>query len=79
MEDNFDQKNISEEWKDVDDPEFKENVQSLRKNSIQAQFNGYYFDYQLAALAQNQALIHTGFLGKDRPAPSSSEYSLKEA
>ena len=43
MEDNFDQKNISEEWKDVEDPEFKENVQSLRKNSTQAQFNGYYF------------------------------------
>ena len=33
LEDNFDQKNISEEWKDLDDPEFKENETSLRKNS----------------------------------------------
>jgi hypothetical protein len=27
---------------------------------VQALFNGYYYDYQLAALAQNQAQIHTG-------------------
>ena len=26
LEDNFDTKNINEEWKDLDDPEFKENV-----------------------------------------------------
>jgi hypothetical protein len=24
MEDNFDQKNINEEWKDLEDPEFKD-------------------------------------------------------
>jgi hypothetical protein len=53
MEDNFDQKNISEEWKDLEDPEFKEYTQSLRRNSVQAMFNGYYFDYQLAALANS--------------------------
>lgn len=51
MEDNFDQKNINEEWKDIDDPEFKENQSNLRRNSVQALFNGYYYDYQLAALA----------------------------
>lgn len=33
-EDNFDQKNINEEWKDLDEPEFKENASSLRRNSI---------------------------------------------
>jgi hypothetical protein len=33
-EDNFDQKNISEEWKDLEDPEFKENMTSLRRNSV---------------------------------------------
>ena len=64
MEDNFDLKNINEEWKDLDDPEFKENQGNLRRNSVQALFNGYYYDYQLAALAQNQALIHTGQEGK---------------
>jgi hypothetical protein len=53
MEDNFDQKNINEEWKDIDDPEFKDNLTNLRRNSVQALFNGYYYDYQLAALAQN--------------------------
>ena len=51
LEDNFDQKNINEEWKDIDDPEFKENQTNLRRNSVQALFNGYYYDYQLAALA----------------------------
>ena len=34
MEDNFDQKNINEEWKDLDDPEFKENVANLRRPSV---------------------------------------------
>ena len=33
-EDNFDTKNINEEWKDIDDPEFKENLTNLRKNSV---------------------------------------------
>ena len=45
LEDNFDTKNINEEWMDVDDPEFKENTTNLRKNSIQELFNGYYYDY----------------------------------
>ena len=53
-EENFDQKNINEEWKDLDDPEFKENTSNLRRQSVQALFNGYYFDYELAALAQKQ-------------------------
>jgi hypothetical protein len=34
LEDNFDQKNINEEWKDIDDPEFKENSTNLRRNSV---------------------------------------------
>jgi hypothetical protein len=51
LEDNFDTKNINEEWKDIDDPEFKENQQNLRKNSVQELFNGYYYDYQLAEIA----------------------------
>ena len=34
LEDNFDQKNISEEWKDLEDPEFKENCTNLRRNSF---------------------------------------------
>jgi hypothetical protein len=32
---------------------------------VQALFNGYYYDYQLAALAQNQAQIHTGIESKE--------------
>jgi hypothetical protein len=38
----------------LDDPEFKENITNLRRNSIQELFNGYYFDYQLAEIAQQQ-------------------------
>ena len=45
LEDNFDLKNINEEWKDIDDPEFKEHASSLRRNSVQTLFNGYYYDY----------------------------------
>ena len=33
-EDNFDTKNINEEWKDLDDPEFKENATNLRRGSV---------------------------------------------
>lgn len=44
-EDNFDQKNINEDWKDQDDEQFKQNALMLRRNSVQALFNGYYFDY----------------------------------
>ena len=43
--DHFDQKNINEEWKDIEDEKFKENVLNLRRNSVQTLFNGYYFDY----------------------------------
>lgn len=77
MEDNFDQKNINEEWKDLDDPEFKENVANLRRPSVQAFFNGYYYDYQLAALAQNQAVINTGIESKpQRAGDSEKEQSI---
>jgi serine/threonine protein kinase len=74
LEDNFDQKNINEEWKDLDDPEFKEHTISLRRNSVQGMFNGYYYDYQLAALANNQALISTSNNKGKTPQPEDSEY-----
>lgn len=56
-QDNFDQKNINEDWKDQEEEEFLANIVSLRRNSIQAQFNGYYYDYQLAAMNVNPGLI----------------------
>lgn len=56
-QDNFDTKNINEEWKDLEDEQFKNNVLLLKRNSVQALFHGYYYDFQLAALAQNQAFI----------------------
>jgi hypothetical protein len=48
--DNFDEKNINEEWRDIDDDSFKENLRSLRKNSVQSCFADYYFDHQLEYL-----------------------------
>ena len=50
-EDNFDQKNINEEWKDLEDENFKENAVSLKRQSTQDLFAGYYYDYQVAAIA----------------------------
>ena len=49
--DNFDQKNINEEWKDLEDENFKENAISLKRQSTQDLFAGYYYDYQVAAIA----------------------------
>lgn len=60
-EDNFDQKNINEEWRDVDDEAFKDNFRTLRRQSIQDLFSGYYYDFQVAAIAQNQKVIELGF------------------
>jgi protein kinase A len=68
-EDNFDTKNINEEWRDLDDPDFKEQQVSLRRNSVQALFNGYYYDFQLAALAHSQARLN---VEKDRQSEQSS-------
>ena len=41
-EENFDESNINERWKDIDDPDFKEHSASLRKPEVQSHFNGYY-------------------------------------
>ena len=50
-EDNFDKKNIEEDWKDQDSEQMKQNALLLRRNSVQAMFNGYYFDNSIAAIA----------------------------
>mmetsp|Transcript_29373 Transcript_29373/g.28970 ORF Transcript_29373/g.28970 Transcript_29373/m.28970 type:complete len:217 (-) Transcript_29373:8-658(-) len=50
-EDNFDSKNINEEWKDQDSDKMKENTLLLRRNSVQNLFNGYYYDATIAAIA----------------------------
>lgn len=59
-EDNFDQRNINEEWRDVEDDDFIENEQSLQRPSIQAQFGGYYYDINLAQFAQNKEFRESG-------------------
>jgi hypothetical protein len=43
--DNFDEKNINEEWKDADDEAFKENHRSLHDKKVQEHFDDYYFDH----------------------------------
>ena len=53
-EDNFDQKNINEEWRDVEDDDFKESYLSLHRQSTQNMFSGYYYDVTLAQLATHR-------------------------
>ena len=43
-DDNFDQKNINEEWRDIYDEDFQTNYQSLYEQSVQDLFCGYYYD-----------------------------------
>jgi len=43
-EDNFDFKSTNEGWKDENPEAMRESSLMLRRNSIQAQFNGYYYD-----------------------------------
>ena len=32
---------------------------NLKRNSVQALFNGYYFDYQLAAMSHTQGFLNS--------------------
>ena len=59
-EDNFDQRNINEEWRDVEDDDFIENELSLQRVSTQTQFSGYYYDLNLAQLAKNREFNDSG-------------------
>ena len=52
--DNFDEKNINEEWRDADDEQFRLNHLSLKERKVQESFDDYYFDYQLIALKQHE-------------------------
>jgi protein kinase A len=48
-EDNFDAKYTNSEWKDNNTEQMRQNSMILRRNSVQALFNGYYHDDNLAA------------------------------
>jgi len=54
QEDNFDQKNINEEWRDVKDEAFIENEKSLRRKSTQELFAGYYYDHEVASFTERE-------------------------
>lgn len=43
-EDNFDAAYTNADWKDANDENMKQNTAILRRNSVQALFNGYYHD-----------------------------------
>jgi len=59
-EDNFDAKYTNSDWKDNDTEQMRQNSVLLRRNSVQALFNGYYHDEALAALngGNNTAVIN---------------------
>ncbi len=46
--DNFDSRNINENWKDNQDV-IRENSILLKQNSVQSLFNGYYYDIHVAS------------------------------
>ena len=60
QEDNFDQKNINEEWRDLEDEAFKENALSLVRTSTQELFSGYYFDHEIASFTEKEAVQRSG-------------------
>ena len=59
-EENFDQKNINEEWRDVEDEAFKANFTSLRKQSTQSLFAGYYYDHEVANFTEKEVVQRSG-------------------
>ena len=60
QEDNFDQKNINEEWRDVEDDSFKANFASLRRTSTQSLFAGYYYDHEVASFTERDVVQRSG-------------------
>ncbi len=53
--DHFDAKYTNSEWKDSDTEAMRQNSVLLRRNSVQALFNGYYHDDALAAMNSSNA------------------------
>jgi hypothetical protein len=49
-EDNFDAKYTNSDWKDNNEEQMRQNSLLLRRNSVQALFNGYYHDDNIAAI-----------------------------
>lgn len=58
--DNYDEKNINEEWRDVEDEDFRANLASLHDVSLQEMFKGYYYDLALVQLSENADLQEKG-------------------
>ena len=54
--DNYDEKNINEEWRDVEDETFIENQQSLQLAQTQKLFQGYYFDFEIANFTEREVV-----------------------
>ena len=52
-EDNFDAKYTNSEWKDNSDDQMRQNSILLRRNSVQALFNGYYHDEKIVQNKDN--------------------------
>ena len=44
----------------MEDEQFKQNFQSLRRTSTQTLFQGYYYDHEVANFSQKQAVIDSG-------------------
>ena len=53
-EDNFDAKYTNADWKDNNEDQVRQNSMLLRRNSVQALFNGYYHDDNIAAKNSNK-------------------------
>lgn len=51
-EDNFDAKYTNSDWKDNNEEQMRQNSLLLRRNSVQALYNGYYHDDNIAAINQ---------------------------
>lgn len=56
-EDNFDAKYTNSEWKDNNEEQMRQNSLLLRRNSVQALFNGYYHDEKIQNTANKNPNI----------------------
>jgi len=59
MNDNFDARNVNESWKD-DEELLKQNMILLEDESVQALFNGYYYDSEAGSTTGVEPLPKEG-------------------
>lgn len=71
-EDNFDVKYINADWKDNNSEQMRQHSQMLKRGSVQALFQGYYHDENMAGINNDKSKGVQNIKEYDSPSPTNS-------